>query len=35
LVDRQDRQVLVSILGSEDRFGDTRRLIDWIYSDSD
>ena len=34
LVDRQDRQVLVSILGSEDRFGDTRRLIDWIYSNS-
>lgn len=31
LVDRERHQVLVVILGSDDRFGETTRLIDWIY----
>ena len=32
LVDRESHQVLISLLGSEDRFGDTEKIIDWIYT---
>lgn len=31
LVDRDSHPVLISLLGSEDRFGDTEKIIDWIY----
>ncbi|MEK9201028.1 MAG: D-alanyl-D-alanine carboxypeptidase family protein [Patescibacteria group bacterium] len=32
LVDRDHRRVLVVLLGSTDRFADTKSLIDWSYS---
>lgn len=32
LVDRNGHEVLFAVLGSEDRFGDTKRLIDWAFS---
>jgi D-alanyl-D-alanine carboxypeptidase (penicillin-binding protein 5/6) len=32
LVDRDGHQVIISLLGSSDRFMDTKNLIDWIYS---
>lgn len=32
LVNRDDHPVLISLLGSTDRFGESERLIDWIYS---
>lgn len=28
---RDNHPVLIAVLGSEDRFEDTRRLIDWVY----
>ncbi len=31
LAEQQGHKVLISILGSEDRFGEGRRLIDWVY----
>lgn len=31
LVDRDSHPVLISLLGSEDRFRDTEKIIDWIY----
>ncbi len=33
-VDRDNKNVLIAILGSQDRFGDTHKLINWLYSDS-
>lgn len=30
-VDRNDRRVVIALLGSDDRFGETKSLIDWIY----
>lgn len=30
-VEREDRKVMIALLGSEDRFGETRQLIDWIF----
>lgn len=31
VVDRDGHQVLLAVLGSDDRFADTERLIDWVY----
>lgn len=31
LVERNDHKVLTVILGSTDRFGETKKLIDWVY----
>lgn len=31
-VDRDGRKIMVAVLGSSDRFGETRELIEWIYS---
>lgn len=32
LIDREGRRVLIVILGSDDRFGETTNLISWTYS---
>lgn len=32
LVGRDGHEVLLAVLGSEDRFGDTKKLIDWTFS---
>ena len=32
LVDRENHRVLLVVLGSDDRFGETTKLIDWAYS---
>lgn len=32
LVNRGNHEVIISLLGSTDRFADTTKLIDWIYS---
>lgn len=32
LVERKGRKVVIALLGSEDRFGETERLIDWLYA---
>ncbi len=34
LIDRDGHSVLIAMLASEDRFGDTRELIDWVYRDT-
>jgi len=31
-VNRDDRKVMIVVLGSSDRFGETKELIEWIYS---
>lgn len=31
-VNRDGKKVLIAILGSQDRFGETRELIDWVYN---
>lgn len=30
-VERDNRKVLIAVMGSQDRFGETRELIDWIF----
>lgn len=30
-IERDDRRLLIAILGSQDRFGETRELIDWTF----
>ena len=30
-VEREDKKVMIAILGSQDRFGETKQLIDWIW----
>lgn len=30
-IDRNNRKVMIVVLGSSDRFGETKELIDWIY----
>lgn len=30
-INRDNRRVMIAILGSQDRFGETKELIDWIY----
>lgn len=32
LVERKGRKVMIVLLGSQDRFGETKEIIDWIYS---
>lgn len=32
LIDREGHRVLIVVLGSDDRFGETKKLIDWTYS---
>jgi D-alanyl-D-alanine carboxypeptidase (penicillin-binding protein 5/6) len=34
-IDRDGRQVLIALLGSQDRFGETEELIDWIFKSYD
>jgi D-alanyl-D-alanine carboxypeptidase (penicillin-binding protein 5/6) len=31
-VNRDGHRVMIAVLGSQDRFGETKELIDWIYS---
>lgn len=31
LVDRDNHKVYIALLGSDDRFGETRQLINWVY----
>lgn len=31
-VERHDKKVLIVVLGSEDRYGDTKKIINWIFS---
>lgn len=35
LVDRNGKKVIIAMLGSTDRFGETTKLIDWIYNNYD
>lgn len=35
LVDRNGHQVIIGLFGSQDRFGETKKLIDWIFSSHD
>jgi D-alanyl-D-alanine carboxypeptidase len=30
-VDRNNRKIMIAILGSQDRFGETKELIDWVF----
>ena len=32
---RNDKKIMVAMLGSNDRFGETRTLIDWIFASYD
>lgn len=32
LVERENQKVLIVLLGSLDRFGETKKLIDWVYT---
>ncbi|MDO8503580.1 MAG: serine hydrolase [bacterium] len=32
MVDREGHKIILSVLGSEDRFGETEKLIDWLYA---
>lgn len=34
LVDRGDRKILIALLGSQDRFGETKQLINWIFENT-
>lgn len=31
-IDRDGHEILITLLGSQDRFGETRELIDWIFA---
>lgn len=31
-IERDDRRVMIAVLGSQDRFGETKELIDWIFT---
>jgi D-alanyl-D-alanine carboxypeptidase (penicillin-binding protein 5/6) len=35
LIDRGGRKIIIVVLHSQDRFGDTIRLIDWVYGNYD
>ena len=30
-INRDDRRVMIALLGSEDRFAETKQLIDWVF----
>jgi len=32
LVNREGHEVIISLLGSDDRFSDTKKIIDWVYA---
>lgn len=34
-VNREEKNIIVAVLGSKDRFGDTKKLIDWVYASND
>jgi len=34
-IKRGDREVMIALLGSQDRFGETEKLIDWIFENYD
>jgi D-alanyl-D-alanine carboxypeptidase (penicillin-binding protein 5/6) len=31
---RDGREVIIAVLGSNDRFGETKSLIEWFYADT-
>jgi D-alanyl-D-alanine carboxypeptidase (penicillin-binding protein 5/6) len=31
-IERDGHKVMIAVLGSQDRFGETRELIDWIFT---
>lgn len=31
-IEREDKRVMIALLGSQDRFGETKELIDWIFA---
>jgi len=31
-IERDNRKIMIALLGSQDRFGETKELIDWIFS---
>ena len=31
-VDREDKNILIVVLGSQDRYSDTKKIIDWIFT---
>ena len=31
-IERDNRKIMIAILGSQDRFGETKELIDWIFA---
>ena len=31
-VERDGERIMTAVLGSEDRFGETKQLIDWVYN---
>ncbi len=31
-IDRNDHKIMIAVLGSQDRFGETKELIDWMFS---
>ena len=31
-LEREDRKIMIAVLGSQDRFGETKELIDWIFA---
>jgi D-alanyl-D-alanine carboxypeptidase (penicillin-binding protein 5/6) len=35
LVDRNGHQVIIGLFGSQDRFGETKKVIEWIFSSHD
>lgn len=35
LIDRDGHRIIISMLGSNDRFGETTKLIDWIFTNYD
>lgn len=35
LIERDDRDVVIVVLGSDDRFGETKTLIDWVFTSYD
>jgi len=31
-IERDNKKIMIALLGSQDRFGETKELIDWIFS---
>ena len=31
-IERDNRKIMIAVLGSQDRFGETKELIDWIFT---